>query len=253
MARYAGMLAGSTRCDADRGQRRVECRDLTPIHATALDPMRPALLAGLALLAAYWAWIFVFFACVRPRIMRALARSLGVKVEESTSVLDAGIYGVKGDRPPLRALGAVHAVDLAVLLAGTVGVAALVFVPAFIVADRGMLLSLETIFTGRGAVLRVFDDVDMTSNDSRATLWLDVQNTGHDPLRDCVGGVDGYSARNGYLHGNTERFDLAAGERRPIRLDLEATRPHPGMDSFRLKLECMNERLAVADAVLKVR
>jgi len=87
----------------------------------------------------------------------------------------------------------------------------------------------------------------------RATLALDVENMGRETLVACIGGVDGYTARNGYLHGSSPRFDLAVGERRPVLVDLEATKPPAGERTFRLKLECANERLAVADAVLRVR
>ena len=38
-----------------------------------------------------------------------------------------------------------------------------------------------------------------------------------------------------------------------VMLALEATRPPQGERTFRLKLECLNERIAVADAKLVVR
>ena len=215
--------------------------------------MSPSVVAGVVLLVLFWAWIGVFFARVRPSIMNAVGRRLRVKVEESTSFVDAGTYGVKGDRASLPKTGVVLLADFAVLFLGTVGVAALLFVPAFLVAESGTLLPLESRLTGRGAALRVFDVVAMSPAAGRATLALDVENMGRETLVACIGGVDGYTARNGYLHGSSPRFDLAVGERRPVLVDLEATKPPAGERTFRLKLECANERLAVADAVLRVR
>lgn len=215
--------------------------------------MTPAVVLGVVLLAIYWAWIFVFFGRVRPWIMAVIGARLGVRVRESTSVLDAGTWDTSGKGATLPKTGAVLAADLAILFAGTVGVAALLFVPAFIVAESGALLPIEASLTGRGAELRVFDAAEMQAAAGRAELALDVRNNGSEPLRDCYGMVDGYSARDGYLRGRTERFDLAVGERRPVRIELEAMRPPTGERGFRLKLECTNERLAVADAVLRVR
>ena len=187
--------------------------------------MSPSVVAGVVLLVLFWAWIGVFFARVRPSIMNALGRRLRVKVEESTAFVDAGTYGIKGDHPSLPKTGVVLLADFAILFLGTVGVAA----------------------------LRVVDVAAMPPAASRATLALDVENTGRETLVGCIGGVDGYTARNGYLHGSSARFDLAVGERRPVLVDLEATKPPAGERAFRLKLECANERLAVADAVLRVR
>jgi hypothetical protein len=215
--------------------------------------MSPAVVLGVALLVLYWAWIGLFFGRVRPRIMDALGRRLDVRVRESTDVLDAGTYDTRSDRAPLRKKGAIYAVDLVVLLLGTVGVAALLFVPAFLVADSGALLPIEAKLTGRGAELRVVDAAEMKADGGKASLALDVRNTGRDALVGCVGGVDGYTSRNGYLHGATARFDLAAGERRPVALALDATRPPLGERAFRVKLECASERIAVADAKLVVR
>jgi hypothetical protein len=215
--------------------------------------MTPAVVLGIALLVLYWAWIFVFFGRVRPKIMEALGRRLGVRVRESTDVLDAGTYDVRGERTPLRKSGAVYAADLVVLLLGTAGVAALIFVPAFLVAESGALLPYESKITGRGAELRVVDAAEMSPSVGKATLALDVWNTGREALAGCIGGVEGYTSRNGYLHGATARFDLAAGERKPVMLAVEATRPPPGERTFRVKLECANERIAVADTKLVVR
>lgn len=215
--------------------------------------MTPAVVLGLVLLAIYWAWIAIFFSRVRPWLSAKIGSRLGVRIRESMDVLDAGTWDASGKGATLPKSGAVLVADLVILLVGVVGVAALIFVPAFIVAESGALLPIEASLTGRGAALRVFDDAQMAAPDGRARLTLDVQGTGREALRDCYGLVDGYSARNGYLHGRTDRFDLAVGERRPVDIVLEAMRPQPGTHRFRLKLECANERLAVTGAVLRVR
>ena len=113
----------------------------------------PAIALGLALLVAYWIWLWAFFAKVRPRIMKALGRRLDVKVAESVEFLDAGTYNVETEDAPIRKHGAVWGVDILVTVVGTVGVAAAIFVPAFLVADSGMLLPLEAKLTGRGATI----------------------------------------------------------------------------------------------------
>ena len=215
--------------------------------------MSPAVLLGLALLAVYWAWIFVFFGRVRPRIMEALGRRLAVRVRESTDVLDAGTYDTRSDRAPLRKKGAIYAADLAVLLLGTVGVAALLFVPAFIVADRGALLPLEARITGRGATVEAAAPAEMARAKGDATLALRVTNDGREALASCAVAVDGYAARNGYLNGRSATFDLPANEQRQAVVPLHAMNPPPGEHRFRVKLECANERIAVADALLVVR
>lgn len=215
--------------------------------------MTPAVVLGIALLAIYWAWIALFFHRVRPWLSARIGSALGVRVRESKDVLDAGTWDASGKGATLPKSGLVMAADFAILLVGTVGVAALIFVPAFLVGESGALLPIEARLTGRGATLRAFDAGEMASTERRARIALDVHNTGRDALRDCYGLVDGYRASNGYLHGRTERFDLGAGERKALWIELEAMRPPPGTHAFRLKLECANERLAVAEAVLKVR
>lgn len=215
--------------------------------------MTPAVVLGLALLVIYWAWIALFFARVRPWLSAKLGAALGVRVRESMNPLDAGTWDASGRGASIPKSGAVAILDLAILLVGVVGVAALIFVPAFIVAESGALLPIEAKLTGRGAELHVRDTAEMDASTPRARLTLDARNTGREALRDCYGMVEGYSARNGYLHGRSDRFDLAVDARSPVAIALEAMRPPPGTHPFRLKLECANERLAVADAVLRVR
>ena len=91
----------------------------------------------------------------------------------------------------------------------------------------------------------------MTSG--KATLAVEVANVGREALIRCRAMTEGYTARNGYLHGSSARFDLAADERRSVTVPLDAVRPPAGEHRFRVKVECANERLAVAEATLVVR
>lgn len=211
----------------------------------------PGAWLGLALLAAYGAWLWAFFSRVRPRAMAALGRRLAVDVRESTDPLDAGTYDIEGGGATLPKSGAVYAADLALLLLGTVGVAALVFVPAFLVADSGALLGLEGRLTGRGVAMSAPEPAAMTSG--KATLAVEVAHVGREALRACRALTDGYTSRNGYLHGSSAWFDLAPGERRSVTVPLDAVRPPAGEHRFRVKVECANERLAVAEATLVAR
>ncbi|MFO1308586.1 MAG: hypothetical protein U1F64_09105 [Burkholderiales bacterium] len=211
----------------------------------------PGVWLGLALLAAYGAWLWAFFSRVRPRAMAALGRRLAVEVRESSDPLDAGTYDVEDEGAALRKRAAVYAADLALLLLGTVGVAALVFVPAFLVAESGALLGLEGRLTGRSVAMSAPASATMASG--KATLAVEVANTGREALRACRATTDGYTARNGYLHGSSAWFDLAPGERRSATVPLDAVRPPAGEHRFRVKVECANERLAVAEATLVAR
>lgn len=215
--------------------------------------MTPAVVLGVALLAIYWAWIALFFHRVRPWLMAKIGSRWGVRVRESLNVLDAGTWDASGKGATLPKAGAVMAADFAILVAGVVGVAALIFVPAFILGESGALLPIEARLTGRGAELAVSGNAEMFASKGRARISIGARNTGREPLADCYALVDGYHARNGYLHGRSDRFDLAFGETRVVAMPLEAMRPPAGTHAFRLKLECANERLAVAPAALVVR
>ncbi len=279
---------------------------IAAVASSPTVPMTPAVVLGVVLLAIYWAWVAFFFARVRPWLMARIGSRLGVRVRESMDILDAGTWATSGRGTTLPKSGLVMAADLAILLVGVVGVAALIFVPAFLLGESGALLPLEARLTGRGAEIRVPGAAEMTATTFRSRACcrsstgcrssmpgssqagsrtcsttqpavpppittvsqrrttstpttasgcclLDVANTGREALRDCYATVDGYSARNGYLRGRSARFDLAAGETSRVPIALEAMRPPPGSHAFRLKLECANERLATANAELRVR
>src|SRR4029434_9587601 len=139
--------------------------------------------------------------------MRAVARRLRTKVVESTDPLDAGTWSTDDDAP-LAKTGAVLGADLVLLLLGTVGVAALVFIPAFMIGESGVLLPLESRMTGRAVTLRLHPPNAMPAEDPKVTLSIEVANGGPANLRACRALVDGYSARAGYLHGASPWFDL---------------------------------------------
>lgn len=217
-----------------------------------MSTLSPGAWLGIALFAGYAIWLWAFFTYVRPRAMRALGRRLRTNVVESLDVEDAGTWSTD-DEAPLAKTGAVFAVDLALLLIGTVGVATIVFVPAFIVAESGVLLPLEGRMTGRTVMLRIQPPNAMAADVGKAALSIEVDNTGRADLRACRATVDGYSARNGYLHGASPGFDLPAGARVAAIVRLEAMRPPQGDHEIRIKVECGNERLATGTVTLAVR
>lgn len=213
----------------------------------------PAIALGLGLLVAYWIWLWAFFAKVRPRIMDAVGRRLDVKVAESLEFLDAGTYDVEDEDAPVRKRGAVWLADLVVIAIGTVGVAAAVFVPAFLVAESGALLPLEARLTGRGATLSVRAEATWPASARGVALRVEARNTGREPLARCQVRTADYRASDGYLHGNSASFDLPAGATRAVDLKLEATRPLAARTLVRLRLDCSDERYAAASVALAPR
>ena len=214
--------------------------------------MGPGAWLGVALFAGYAFWLFAFFQWVRPRARRAVGRRLRTKVVESTDVVDAGTWDTDDDAP-LAKTGAVIGADFALLMLGTVGVAALVFIPAFIVAESGVLLPLESRLTGRGLALRLQPPNAMPADNPKVSLAIEVDNGGRTDLRACRAEVAGYSARNGYMHGASPYFDLAAGARVAAIVKVEAMRPPRGDHELRIRVDCSNERLAVEPVTLTVR
>lgn len=217
-----------------------------------MSALTPGAWLGIALFAGYSVWLWAFFTFVRPRAMRALARRLRTRVVESFRVEDAGTWSTDDDTPLVKT-GAVMAADLALLLAGTVGVAAIVFIPAFIVADSGALLPLESRITGRAVKMSIGPVNAMAAESARTALPVEVDNTGASALEACRVMVDGYAARNGYMHGTSPTFDLAPGARAATTVRVEALKAVKGEYEIRLKVECGNERLAVATTTLAVK
>ena len=214
--------------------------------------MTPGQWLGIALFAGYVAWLFAFFQYLRPRAMRAVGRRLRTKVVESTDLVDGGTWSTDDDAP-LAKIGAVSGADFVLLMLATVGVAALVFIPAFLVAESGVLLPLEGTMTGRSVTLRVQRPNVMPAGKPQLSLAIEVDNGGRTDLQACRAELAGYSARNGYMHGASPYFDLAAGARVAALVKVEALRAVPGDHEVRIEVECANERLAAAPVTLTVR
>jgi len=213
----------------------------------------PAIALGLVLLVAYWIWLWAFFAKVRPRIMKALGRRLDVKVAESVEFLDAGTYNVETEDAPIRKHGAVWGVDMLVTVLGTIGVAAAIFVPAFLVADSGMLLPLEAKLTGRGATITAPPESRWPAGGIRTEIAVAVTNTGRVDLARCRVRTADYRARDGYLNGASPAVDLPVGATRTLTLPLAAQRPLAAPTTVRIKLECAEEWFASASVDLAPR
>jgi hypothetical protein len=217
-----------------------------------LTNLSPLTWLGVALFAGYVVWLVVFFQWVRPRAMRALGRRLRTKVEESNDIVDAGTWSA-GDDAPLRKTGAVMGADFVLLLLATVGVAAAVFIPAFLVAESGVLLPLDNRLTGRAVTLRLHKPEAMPADNPKVNLPIEVDNIGRTDLRACRAELSGYSARNGYMHGASPFFDVAKGARVAAIVKIEAMRPSRGAHEVSIRLDCNNERLAVERVTLTVR
>jgi hypothetical protein len=217
-----------------------------------LTDLSPGQWLGIALFAGYLFWLFAFFQWVRPRLMRALGRRLGTKVTESHSMADGGTWTTDDDAP-IGKTGAVAAVDFVLLMIATVGVAAAVFIPAFLVAESGALLPLDNSLTGRAVALRLHKPDAMPASNPKVNLPIEVDNIGRTDLRACQAELKGYHARNGYMHGASPRFDIAKGARVAAIVKIEAMRPPPGEHRMQIRLDCSNERLAVEPVTVTVR
>lgn len=224
-----------------------------PRIATVMSNFSPLTYVGLALIAGYWVWLWAFFTHVRPRLMQALGRRLQVAVRESTGVLDGGTYSPQREDVPLSKQSTILGADLLLLLAGTVGIAALVFIPAFLIADSGRLLSIEGRLTGRRVTLEAIPVAMMPNSKARAAIDVAVRNDGTKSLAPCIAKVADYSARNGYLNGKSALFALEPRQRAVLRVELDAIKPPAGEHRYRIEVECGADRLAVGEARLLVR
>ena len=215
-----------------------------------MQDVTPLTVAGIALIAGYWVWLWAFFTHVRPKVMTRVGRRLQVKVRESHAILDAGTYEIEDEHAPLKKHGTVVLADFLLTITGTVGVAALVFIPAFLVAESGVLLPLEGSITGRRAAMRAPASVAMQG--SSADVPIEIENTGRLALSRCMLATSGYSARSGYVHGRSPAFDLAPGATRTQKLELSAAKRVPGAHAIRVELECDAQRLAATSVALNV-
>jgi hypothetical protein len=74
--------------------------------------------------------------------------------------------------------------------------------------------------------------------DCEATARVTVRSEAREVMRTCQLDIDGYSARNGYLHGASNYFDLEPGATQIVGLNMEVMRRVPGTHTFRVHLEC---------------
>jgi hypothetical protein len=217
-----------------------------------MDQIGPIELIGIAILAGYGVWMVVFFGSVRPLLMAAIGRRMRVEVEEEVGGLASGTYDVVGKGAPVAKVGAVWLADAGILLLGTVGMAALVFVPTFLAAESGVTDPLYRALTGRRVTFAAPALVPLRAARPSTTTVIAVRNGGGAVERQCQVSVADYHARNGYLNGRTALFDLPPGAERGVESSLDVSRPIIGAHAFRWKLECANRRLMVQDATLQV-
>lgn len=90
--------------------------------------------AGIVVISCYIGWIDFFFRVLRPRLARRLGARLGLRVVESTRLYDAGTWNALGGSIDKRLL--VYALDIVVLIAGTLLPLAVPAVIIFLLAGR---------------------------------------------------------------------------------------------------------------------
>jgi hypothetical protein len=194
-------------------------------------------IAGAVVVILYIVWLIAFFQFVRPRLMARAGKQMNVRVKESLDPLDAGTYNTAGNASVQKS-AAVQFLDIFVLLIGTVGVCALISIPAFFFGESGAPYRWESIILGTQADI-VNLDITPLRND-RATVSATLENQGSANLLQCQVRSTDYSARNGYMNGSSAFFDLARGETRTIEFPLDAINPARGEYTVNFALECQN-------------
>jgi hypothetical protein len=193
--------------------------------------------AGIVVVLAYLFWLFLFFQYFRGWIMGLAGQALGERVSESSGALDGGTYSTAGGSIVKAMLVAL--IDLVVILCGTVGVAALVFIPAFLVAESGLPYRLESALTGTAAHIEAAVFPAMTAeNLYYSDGVVRVVSGAEETVAGCRVRVADYRADNGYLSGTSSYFDLRPNETREVSVQLSAISPPPGTITFQLRLEC---------------
>jgi hypothetical protein len=206
-------------------------------------------IAGIVIVLCLIAWQFVFFEFVRPRIMRRIGRRLNVGVHESLEAWDAGVYDTE-DSAPVRKTAAVAFADFAVTVLGTAGVFALVSIPLFLLAESGLPHRWEGNVTGTAA--RIGDITVPEMAGGRAVAAVMVRNEASDVMRACRVSVTDYRARDGYLTGTSDSFELAVGAATSVQLPLRVTTSVPGAHDFRVSLECRERLKDRASAIVTI-
>ena len=200
-----------------------------------MDQLGLVEIAGIVVVICLIAWQFVFFEFVRPRIMERIGCRLSVGVHESLAAWDAGVYDTE-DSAPVRKTATVALADFAVTIFGTVGVFAVVSIPLFLLAESGLPHRWEGRLTKTAA--RIGDVTVPAMTGGRAVASVMVRNEASDPMRACRIEVADYRARDGYLTGASDVFELPAGATQSIALPLRVTKRVLGTHAFRISLEC---------------
>jgi hypothetical protein len=206
-------------------------------------------IGGIVIAVSYIVWLIVFFQLVRPWLMERAGRRLGVEVHESLDALDGGTYTTKED-VPLAKSGAVVLMDFAGLMLGTVGMAAAVFIPAFLIAESGAPYRWEGALTNARVSLTAIEVGPMRNGNSTARVR--VVNEGEQDHGQCRIDVGEYTARNGYLHGASSYFDIAANTEQLVDVKLDALKSVLGTHQFSLRLECQNRLRDKRASVIEV-
>ncbi len=194
-------------------------------------------IAGALVVILYIVWLIAFFQFFRSRVMNYFAERMNVRVRESLDVLDAGTYNTVGDVPLVKS-GAVQILDMLILLIGTVGVCALISIPAFLFGESGAPYRWESILLGTPASIINLQVEPL--RDDEANVAATIANQGNVNASQCQVRTSDYSARNGYMNGSSALFDLARGETRVIEFTLDAVNPPRGEYAVNFALECQN-------------
>ena len=190
---------------------------------------------GIVIVLALIGWPIVFLQVVRPRVMARIGRWLQVGVRESTDAWDAGTYDAH-DGAPLHKTLAVTVADLVVILVGIVGVIAAISIPLFLFVETGLPYRWEGQLTG--TAVRIVEVVVPPMTDDTTTARVTVRNEARAAMQACRLDVAGYTARNGYLTGASNAFDLEPEASVTVDLKLDVSRRIPGTHAVRLNLEC---------------
>lgn len=205
--------------------------------------------AGIVVVLALVAWQIVFFQVVRPRIMARIGRRLQVNVHESVGPWDAGVFNTE-DGTPVRKTVSVALADFVVILVGVVGVIAAVAVPLLLLAQSGLPFRWEGQLTG--TAVRIGEIIVPPISDKNTTARVTVRSEAREAMRACRLSVAGYTARNGYLTGASNYFDLEPANSNAVEFTLSVMTRNPGTHRFRLNLECSNRLRDSARASVEV-
>ncbi len=128
---------------------------------------------------------------------------------------------------------------------------AVVSIPLFLLAESGLPHRWEGRLTG--TAVRIGDVTVPEMTGGRAVATVMVRNEASDATRACRVSVTDYRARNGYLTGASDPFDLAVGATTSIPLPLRVTMRVPGTHDFRVSLECSERLKDRASALVTIR